>query len=129
MEKIKNILSESIVIIKLKQFIMFLVSAFQGTFLYKMLFTKINDDALEKSLFGKFVSFNKKLIAGVYSFIEDVWVIKIARKLLGCNLKSLISDSVILKWLSLNGYKFSLIFLFMLLTLFSVSFMPIMKTM
>ena len=126
MEKIKNILSQSIVIAKLKQFIMFLVSAFQGTFLYKMLFTKIDDDALLGSLFGKFCEFNKKLIAWVYNFIEDVWLIKFAKKILSWDLKPIVSESVVLKWLSLNGYKYSLIFLFMLLTLFSISFMPTM---
>jgi len=126
MEKIKNAFKESLVISKFKQFILFLVSSFEGTFLYKMLFTKINDNALSDSLFGKFTAFNKKLISWFYGFIEDVWLIKFAKKILSFDLKPLISNSIVLKWLSLNGYKYSLIFLIFLATLFSVSFMPTM---
>lgn len=126
MEKINNILSDSIVYNKLKQIFLFICSAFEETFLYKMFFTKMNEKTYEESLFGKFSELTGRFFMWVYDLISDVWLVKLAKKIFSVNLKPLISSSIILRIFCINDYKYSLLFLVCLGTLFAVGFAPTM---
>lgn len=126
MEKINSILVESVVYKKLKQLFLFLCAAFEGTFLYKLFFAKLNEKNFEGSLFVKLTKFTKKILSCLYDLISDVFLVKIAKKIMNLNIKPLISSSVILRLFCVNDYKYSLIFLVCLGTLFFVSFIPTM---
>lgn len=126
MKKINLILADSLIYKKLKQLFLFLCGAFEGTFLYKLLFTEIDDKLLGESLFSKLFKLVKKIGSAFYELISDVFLVKIGKKIINCNIKPVLSTSVILRVFGISGYQYSLLFLICLGALLSVSFIPTM---
>lgn len=126
MEKINGIFAESKIYNKLKSAFLFLCACFRDTFFYKLFFSDINEETLQKSLFGRFFKAVKSFFDWIYDVFSDVFVVKLLKKIFSFDWHEIIRTSEILRFFHVNDYKYSFSFLICLATLLTAGFLPTM---
>ncbi len=126
-EKIKKI-NEAFVSGKIysffKRIFFVLLGAFRETFIYKIFFKPLNDEAYEKSLINRFFRFIKRIYIKIGELINKI----LGRKEKNASplISEIASTSVILKAFKMDSYKESFVFLIFMAILTFTGVLPTM---